>query len=543
MSNRSADFRPCLLAGVAIWLLALTAHAAPSGAEGDFSAFLPPPLGPEWQRGEVRSGPADAERFGGGISTSARYTRGSESCVITITGESPMMRGVSMTFSNPAVAGMTGGQMVQVGDEPVLITESGDIQALASNFLIEYLGDCTRESRLAYVALTDIAGLRSRLAPRRSAAGAAPVPPGAGVVWERTVGGPDNDWAYAMTATRDGGVAVAGRQESAAGREDLWVVRLDAEGEVLWQRNWGGAAIDRARAIIELDDGRLAVAGATSSKGAGDYDVWILLLDAQGELLRDQTFGSPATEWASGLVQMPDGGLAVAAYAQPAPGQPFDFWVLRLDGAGELLWQRSFGGEAIDWASALAATPEGGLVVVGHTESHGPGQSAKWVLRLDPAGELEWAQSFGGPGRDYAATVMVNRAGEILVGGPMEVGAGVVDSRLIKLMPDGSVIWDRTFGGVKDDWVRSLLETQDGHYAVAGYTMSQGAGLYDAWLLLLDQQGELVAERTFGGPANDWARAVVELPDGDLVLAGDTWSQGAGESDMWVFRVHRASLR
>ncbi len=506
--------------------------------EASYASYLPQPLDASWTMSAPQTRKADATLFGGGTSTSAIYRKDDNSCVITITANAPMMRGVSNTFSNPAVAEVTGGRLDHVGDEPVLIKQDGEVQALASNTFIQYTGTCSKNAKLAYVARTDIEGLRNAATADGNQAADSNGSRIKGLIWDRTFGGPDSDWAYAMTGTSDGGLVTAGRTESkGAGREDVWIVRVDGDGNLIWDRTFGGPAIDRARGIVETQDGGLAIAGATESKGKGDYDAWVIKLNAAGALVWDRTFGGPSTDWASAIVETSDGGLAIGAYTQPSPDEEFDFWVIRLDADGSTIWERSFGGEGLDWANAIAELQDGSLAVAGHTESKGAGGADMWLLNLDATGVLLWERTFGGPGRDFATAVGATRDGGVVVAGPVEPGETKVDIQLVKLDANGEVVWDRTFGGPNDDWVRAVKETQDGGHAAAGYRMSDDGGLYDAWILKLDRNGALVWDQTFGDDGNEWTRALVELPDGTLALGGDNWSKGAGKSDVWVLKL------
>lgn len=528
----------------ALLALAMAACAPLAGNQTTgFEQFLPPPLDAEWRRSTPVTVPADSATFGGGISTRAEYRKDGETCVITITGDAPMMQGFSMNFSNPAAAGLTGARVAYVGDEPIVVTRDGEVQTLTRNYLTQFAGNCSYEAKVAYVARMDRSLLREYRLPHAGVGTAAANGTAATVDWNFAYGGPDKDWAYAMTGTRDGGLCTAGRTASqGAGLEDVWVVRLDGKGRRLWDRALGGAAIDRGRAVVETRDLGLVVAGATESGSAGEFDVWVAKLDATGQLLWERRFGGTATDWASGVVETRDGGLALAAYTQDAPGAPYDFWVIRLDADGGLLWERRYGGAATDWTNGIAETADGNLVVVGHTESKGAGNADYWVLKLDPRGEVVWDHTFGGPGVDYATAVTATAdGGAVVTGQTQAVGAPAFDSRVLKLDAAGNVVWDRVFGGAQDDWLRWAVETRDGGLAFAGYTTSQGAGLYDVWMLKLDHDGGLLWDRTFGGPENDWARAVVEMPDGGLAFAGDTRSSGAGELDVLVLRVGSAS--
>jgi hypothetical protein len=541
------SIRSAVFLGVAVVATsgAMAAQHSTTGTDtAGFEDFLPAPLDRDWTRSTPRTTRAREEVFGGGVVTRAEYLRGEERCVITITGESQMLQGMAMTFSNPAVANMEGAQNRRIGDQRIIVKDSGEMQAFANNFLAQYTGNCSEASKIAYIQATDFDGLRRFLGTADSDAAAASSAPQQGLAWERTFGGEKSDWAYAMTGTRDGGLATGGRTESkGAGQEDLWVVRIDAQGNRVWDRTFGGAATDRGRAIRELRDGGFAVAGATESKGAGEFDAWVLRLNKEGTLLWDRRFGGAGTDWASGVVETRDGGLAVAAYTQPNEQVPFTAWIIKLDADGNSLWERRFGGEQTDWATAIAETRDGRLVVSGYTESRGAGNADLWVLLLEPDGELVWQRTFGGPERDYASTVYVTRDNAIVLAGMTEsAGAGGVDIRLIRLNVSGEVTWDRTYGGARDDWIRGLVETADGTLATAGYTTSSGAGLYDVWVLELSPDGELLGERTYGGRKNEWARAIVALPNGDLATAGDTWSKGAGKSDVWVLRISADSL-
>jgi hypothetical protein len=516
------------------------ADVSAQNAHKGFAEFLPQPLDSTWHRTSPVSGPADVNKFGGGVSTQAEYTNGKETCVITMTGGAPMMQGMSMNFSNPAAAGLTGARVAYVDDEPIVVTADGDVQALTGNYLTEYSGDCAQETKRAYVAITDFERLRSFRLDSGQAIGGARYPAPADIEWRRVYGGRAKDWAYSMTSTGDGGLCIAGRTASkGAGLEDAWVLRLDDDGRLLWDRTFGGPAIDRARAVVETRDGALIVAGATESAGAGEFDVWVFKLDAKGQVLWERTFGGEATDWASAVVETHEGDIVLAAYTQDRSGGPYDFWVIKLDERGSRVWSRRYGGAGNDWSNGITMTTGGSLVVVGHTESKGAGNADFWVVALDDhRGDIIWNRTFGGSDLDYATAVTAARDGGIVVAGlTKSAGAGGFDSRVIKLDSMGRMIWDRVYGGESDDWARAVIETSTGGHALAGYTMSAGAGLYDVWMLDLGVDGALMRERTFGQSGNEWVRAMVEMSDGGLAYAGDTWSEGAGESDVLVLKV------
>jgi hypothetical protein len=259
------------------------------------------------------------------------------------------------------------------------------------------------------------------------------------VVWDHTYGGAERDYANSIVALSDGGFAVAGRTSSkGAGGGDMWVLRLDEAGNVAWDHTYGGAKWDETSSIVALADGGFAVAGGTYSKGAGYEDMWVLRLDEAGNVVWDHTYGGASVDQANSIVALADGGFAVAGYTRSKGAGEGDMWVLRLDEAGNVLWDHTYGGAESDGAGSIVALADGGFAVAGYAESKGGGYEDMWVLRLDEA---------------------------------------------------GNVVWDNTYGGADTDRANSIVALADGGFAVAGSTKSKGAGWNDMWVLRLDEAG------------------------------------------------------
>ena len=260
-------------------------------------------------------------------------------------------------------------------------------------------------------------------------------------VGDRTYGGAGDDVADSIVALADGGFAVAGRTSSkGAGQGDMWVLRLDEAGNVAWDHTYGGAKWDEPSSIVALADGGFAVAGVTSFQGAGERDMWVLRLDEAGNVLWDRTYGGAEGDWARSIVALADGGFAVAGVTSSKGAGYDDMWVLRLDEAGNVVWDQTYGGAERDRASSIVALADGGFAVAGYTQSKGAGDRDMWVLRLDEA---------------------------------------------------GNVVWDQTYGGAGGDWASSIVALADGGFAVAEYTESKGAGNRDMWVLRLDEAGNV----------------------------------------------------
>ena len=163
-------------------------------------------------------------------------------------------------------------------------------------------------------------------------------------LWSRTFGGGNNEQCYSIIHTADGGYALAGYTESyGAGSYDMWLVKTDADGESLWSRTFGGARNDRCYSIIQTADGGFALAGGTLSFGAGDYDMWLVKTDSDGDSLWSRTFGGRNTDWCFSMIQTADGGYLLAGYTYSFDAVRSDMWLVKTDADGDFLWSRTLG--------------------------------------------------------------------------------------------------------------------------------------------------------------------------------------------------------
>ena len=310
-----------------------------------------------------------------------------------------------------------------------------------------------------------------------------------GTLWERRDGGGDTEQLYGIVAAGDGGAFVAGHTRSAgAGESDLWLARLDEDGRRLWDTTLGGPANDRARALAATADGGLVAAGFSVSASAGGRDVWVVALDRDGGVRWERRFGGRANEMAYAVaaagLEVEAGGVVVAGY-RPR-GRDFDAWLLRLDGDGELLWQATLDRTPFDLATAVAFA--GDDVVMAAT-SRDDGLDVR-LARFDAAGALLWDRVLGGPGAETIWALATTRTGYVLAGSTASRGEGSQDVWLVGVdREDGTVRWQETHGGPLWERATSLAALADGTLWVAGYTTSRGAGFEDGWVLRLDARG------------------------------------------------------
>jgi hypothetical protein len=357
--------------------------------------------------------------------------------------------------------------------------------------------------------------------------------------WALTCGGAAGEEVWCIEPTTDGGLMAAGWTESfQVGQWDGWLVRTDAHGAVLWQKTYGGTAGDLFSFVIQTDDGGYVGAGETASFGSCERDIWVLKLDPQGAVEWQKVYGGAGDELAVSVQQTTDGGFIVAGETLSFGAGEWDVWVLKLDARGAIEWQKTYGGAGLDTTSAdpLQQTADGGYILAGRTASWGSGELDLWVLKLDVQGAIQWQRAYGGKDDDQAKAVRQTADGGYLVAGyAASQGVGGKDFCLLRLDAQGNILWQRLFGGTKDDLCWSVRETPDGGCILAGQSNSIADPLTSAWVLKLDAGGGLEWHKSYWGHGG--INSVRPLPSGGYVLAGENFSLGAGNYDYFILKT------
>jgi len=355
-------------------------------------------------------------------------------------------------------------------------------------------------------------------------------------------GGPGNDRAADIRVTADGGYVVAGHTNSfGAGDYDAYLVKLDAQDQVVWAQTYGGEVGDYASAVVQTSDGGFACAGLTSSQGSGKYDVYLVKTDADGNLEWEQAYGGAGDDRALGMRQTADDGFLVVGYTDSKGAGEDDLYLLKTDAKGELVWEKTYGGELDDRARFVTPAPEGGYLVVGDTASFAEGKEFSadiYLLKIDLDGNEEWSKTFGTTDTDYGYWLEYTADGGYVIGGynvTFQVGAR--DFYITKVDKDGKATFDRSIDNGGYERAGTILLTADGGYLMAGHTETYNVPDSDVWLVKTDGNGEVVWEKTFGGPKKERAFRIQATDDGGYVMAGYTDSFGAGGSDIYIVKI------
>jgi hypothetical protein len=346
------------------------------------------------------------------------------------------------------------------------------------------------------------------------------------------------DEASSVQQTSDGGYIVAGETRSfGAGSYDIFLIKTDANGYIIWAKTYGGTGNDRARSVQQTSDGGYIVAGSTLSFGAGSWDIFLIKTDANGNVQWAKTYGGTSDIYAYSVQQTSDGGYIVAGATWSFGAVFLDIFLVKTDANGNIQWAKIYGGTRTDGAYSVQQTSDGGYIVAGWTWSFGADSADIFLIKTDASGNVQWAKTYGGTGGDLAYSVQqTSDGGYIVAGVTSSFGAGG-DIFLIKTDANGNIIWAKTYGGIYGDIAYSVQQTSDGGYIMAGVTLSFGAGSLDIFLIKTDANGNIIWAKTYGGIYGDIAYSVQQTSDGGYIVAGGTNSFGAGWYDIFLIKT------
>ncbi len=402
------------------------------------------------------------------------------------------------------------------------------------------------------------------------------------IEWQRLLGGDAYDYGSCIRPTSDGGYIIAGTSNSKnngdvgnnKGGSDCWVIKLDAAGDIEWQRTLGGSKNEGAIYIEQTSDGGY-ILGAQTNSDDGDVighhnnsDYWIVKLDETGAIEWQRTLGGTGNEYLSSVVPTTDGGYFVCGVTSSTNGDVIgnhgagDIWVLKLDSLGATQWQKALGGSWIEYAGEAVQTADGGYVIAGHTTSidgdllFSYGQEDIWVIKLTAAGEIEWSNTFGGNIQDIANSIRQTADGGYIVAGGtssqnghVSTAHGQLDMWVFKLTPAGELEWERSLGGSQSENATGIQLIPDGGFIVSGSSTSNNGqvsgnnGFIDGWVVRLDASGEIVWEKSFGSTGDDQILEILPIADGGFVFIGGTDSNDGditgnhGGFDLWVTKI------
>ena len=359
------------------------------------------------------------------------------------------------------------------------------------------------------------------------------------ITFAKTYGGTSDDMARFVQQTSDGGYIVVGETNS-FGELDIFLIKTDAKGNVQWAKTYEVMDFEYASSVQQTSDGGYIVAGLTTHF-RGNLDIFLIKTDANGNIIWAKTYGGTDYDYVYSVQQTSDGGYIVAGLTGSFGAGESDIFLIKTDARGNMQWAKTYGGATDDGAFSVQQTSDGGYIVAGQTNSFGVGGYDIFLIKTDAKGNVQWAKTYGGKGSEVASSVRQTADGGYIVAGTTtSFGAGEEDIFLIKTDANGNIIWAKTYGGVSDDRAYSVQPTSDGGYIVAGYTASFGAGDWNIFLIKTDAKGNIQWAKTYGetDTIDRGASSVQQTSDGGYILAGTTLSFGAGEGDIFLIKTN-----
>ncbi len=384
-------------------------------------------------------------------------------------------------------------------------------------------------------------------------------------------GGSGDDSPRSIVPTNDGGFAVFGFTNSTDGDlaskllnvNDYWLLKFDVEGNLQWNKTYGGSKDDRGQQAIQLSDGGYAITGyamsddGDASNNEGFHDNWVLRLDTSGNILWEKSFGFSGHDHSYDIIETVDGGLFFSGFLDITSSNGEggtdkrgltahgvgEFWGTRLDGDGNMLWRKYFGGTNNDRSFGVINANDGGFLLSGATESddfdvsNSKGSYDYWVVKVDKNGNFEWERSFGGTGIEQSHDITTTSDNAyVIIGNTFSIDTqisknnGESDIWMVKFDDSGELIWEQSLGGPAFDAAHSVSLTKDGGFLISGNTKSFGGdvtanfGENDLWVIKTDANGKIQWQRSVGGTDLDFGYDAFETEDGSIFFVGDTAS-------------------
>lgn len=379
------------------------------------------------------------------------------------------------------------------------------------------------------------------------------------IQWQKSMGGSSVDIFHAVEQTSDGGYIVSASSFSNNGDlpgnfgiRDAWIIKLGINGNVEWQKLLGGSQAELFNSIHQTSDGGYILAGGSTSTDGdltnnhgnhGLEDYWIVKLDSTGNIVWQKSIGGSDRDIAQDILQTSDEGYIIAGTSYSNDGDVLgnhggpDIWIVKTNSTGNIQWQKSLGGSSTQHALSIQQTSDNGYIIGGVTGNIADGdvtqvygESDYWIVKLDSSGNIVWQKSLGGTGYDVARSIRQTFDGGYIVAGVYErlIPPYTMDSDygIIKLTNSGDVQWQKFFGGSKGDVANSIQQTADGGYIIAGGSNSNNGdvlgnhGKTDFWILKTDNTGTLQWQKSLGGTDDENAISIRKTMDGGYIIIG-----------------------
>ena len=422
-------------------------------------------------------------------------------------------------------------------------------------------------------------------------------------IWDKTFGGSKFDWIQSITYTKDKGYILIGYSASDISGDktknsndqnyDYWIVKINSKGQKIWDKTFGDSNEDQPRDIIETQDGGFIIIGIGNSTISGGpihsahygWNYWVIKIDKNGEKIWDKTFGGDGYDYPVSIIATITGDFIIAGYSSSnISGEKTeshigytelsDFWILKINSKGQKIWDKTFGGKKDEQAKDIIATEDGGFIIVGNSKPYLYDDGSDnykgnwntrwdyWVLKINADGQKEWDRTFGGDSDDTVTSIVATKDGKFVIAGnsysmsshdKTEDRKGGNDYWILKIDINGNKIWDKTLGGEGEDYSGTMICTLDNGIIILGTSDSNNfydktelkKGKQDFWIVKIDSNGQKVWDITIGGVRDEVARSIIATEDEGFIVTGSSNSQISGDKseeskgdyDYWLVKL------
>jgi hypothetical protein len=415
------------------------------------------------------------------------------------------------------------------------------------------------------------------------------------IILSRTFGGSLEEKVGGVVETNDGGMIVIGQTNSSDGdifkendQIDIWIIKIDQLGNKVWSRTIGGSKNDYGTSIIATNDGNFIISGYSESFDGdvpgnfGLHDFFVAKITNSGDIIWTKNYGFSGHDHAHKIIQTKDGGYFIVGFSEYSgiegsggnenngEGHEIghrgvqhgsgEYIGVKINSQGDFMWFRYFGGTQNDRINGVVEGDDGGLVMVGYSESSdfditdSKGSYDYWVIKLHSNGDLHWKHNYGGSGIDQANGVAKTSNNSYLIVGrtnsvdkDISNPLGNFDAWVIHINDHGHLIWDKTFGGSEFDSVENIKMLSNGNFALVGNSRSIQEnnsinGENDSWVFEIDNKAnsDIFWQKTFGGSNIDLAKDLFQNKANEIIIVGETQSSdfdvnlNKGVTDLWL---------
>jgi hypothetical protein len=372
-----------------------------------------------------------------------------------------------------------------------------------------------------------------------------PVPALYEKLWEKTYGGKDDDIAHDIVALEEGNSAIVGTCKSfGQSRSQICVIAINSQGDILWRLLLGGEKPDEGRAITRALDGGLYVLGMTRSLAKHyDRDVYVAKITVKGKLIWERALGGSRDEVAGGIVATDDGGVFIVGDTESFGDRRGDIYMAKLNQEGKILFERTTGGKKQDSARDLTRLSDGSIALAGMRESTTGNYEEFFVMKLNQSGKILWSKTFGEYDHDSLESIVATvDGGMVAVGKTRSYGSEQTDLTVMRLSAEGKTLWHKVYGFKYYEYGNTVTATADGGFILAGGTSTLGKGSHSLYTMALDKNGKLLWSHVYGDRNRDIAHGIAQMSDKSVVIVGqsDSFSHAKG---FYMIKVNKVKKK